>query len=243
MHELGRHTRSSDYVRHVTGFNSSIDHRCPGNRQPSELSDQKSIHFVTDHPTEMIWPHLEIGYGCILPTKRVGVSPSPRFRMIAKFQSALTRHVDVGQMGDAIEFAPDDTPRSVEKPGIASLPLWGMKMQASSKGSVLPLLETHGGTWFRPGRFVLPDTPLSLALLLLPPTKVSQAVAYTIVSRLVCCPGRCPEARVWWAVTVSNCRPPGCKPGALPAELTALLLFFNNLEFDGQRLGQLFWIS
>ena len=26
----------------------------------------------------------------------------------------------------------------------------------------------------------------------------------------------------WWAVTVSNCRPPGCKPGALPAELTAL---------------------
>jgi hypothetical protein len=26
----------------------------------------------------------------------------------------------------------------------------------------------------------------------------------------------------WWAVTDSNCRPPGCKPGALPAELTAL---------------------
>src|SRR6185312_8192425 len=26
----------------------------------------------------------------------------------------------------------------------------------------------------------------------------------------------------WWAVTVSNCRPPGCKPGALPTELTAL---------------------
>src|SRR5262245_15077484 len=23
----------------------------------------------------------------------------------------------------------------------------------------------------------------------------------------------------WWAVTGSNCRPPGCKPGALPAEL------------------------
>lgn len=32
-------------------------------------------------------------------------------------------------MGNVIEFAPDDTPRSVEKPGIASLPrLWGMKM-------------------------------------------------------------------------------------------------------------------
>ena len=29
------------------------------------------------------------------------------------------------------------------------------------------------------------------------------------------------ELRGWWAVTVSNCRPPGCKPGALPAELTA----------------------
>src|SRR5262245_28647954 len=31
---------------------------------------------------------------------------------------------------------------------------------------------------------------------------------------------RAPRAG-WWAVTVSYCRPPGCKPGALPAELTA----------------------
>ena len=29
------------------------------------------------------------------------------------------------------------------------------------------------------------------------------------------------KGEAWWAVTVSNCRPPGCKPGALPAELTA----------------------
>ena len=35
----------------------------------------------------------------------------------------------------------------------------------------------------------------------------------------------------WWAVTDSNCRPPGCKPGALPAELTAQALFFNRLCF------------
>ena len=33
-------------------------------------------------------------------------------------------------------------------------------------------------------------------------------------------PDRQREA-AWWAVTGSNCRPPGCKPGALPAELTA----------------------
>jgi hypothetical protein len=33
---------------------------------------------------------------------------------------------------------------------------------------------------------------------------------------------RTAEGEAWWAVTVSNCRPPGCKPGALPAELTAL---------------------
>jgi len=38
-------------------------------------------------------------------------------------------------MGDVIEFAPDDTPRSVEKPGIASLPrLWGLKMLSTVYG-------------------------------------------------------------------------------------------------------------
>ena len=46
----------------------------------------------------------------------------------------------------------------------------------------------------------------------------------------------------WWAVTVSNCRPPGCKPGALPAELTALIRYFLAFRYlflaSGQHLGQ-----
>ncbi len=28
---------------------------------------------------------------------------------------------------------------------------------------------------------------------------------------------------LWWAMTGSNCRPPGCKPDALPTELIALI--------------------
>ena len=34
----------------------------------------------------------------------------------------------------------------------------------------------------------------------------------------------------WWAVTGSNCRPPGCKPGALPAELTARFALHQYLS-------------
>lgn len=38
-------------------------------------------------------------------------------------------------MGDLIEFAPDDTPRSVEKPGLASLPrLWGLNILGTVYG-------------------------------------------------------------------------------------------------------------
>ena len=43
-------------------------------------------------------------------------------------------------------------------------------------------------------------------------------------------------------MTVSNCRPPGCKPGALPAELTALIGHFLgnilqiSLQPDSNRL-------
>ena len=51
-----------------------------------------------------------------------------------------------------------------------------------------------------------------------------------------------PRGAGWWAVTVSNCRPPGCKPGALPAELTALIRYFLAFRYlflaSGQHLGQ-----
>ena len=41
------------------------------------------------------------------------------------------------------------------------------------------------------------------------------------VHRSMTAPSAAPGGEIWWAVTGSNCRPPGCKPGALPAELTA----------------------
>jgi hypothetical protein len=43
-------------------------------------------------------------------------------------------------LGDAIEFAPDDTPRCVEKPGVASLPrIWGIRMLEQIYGFPLRL--------------------------------------------------------------------------------------------------------
>ena len=51
------------------------------------------------------------------------------------------------------------------------------------------------------------------------------------------------ELRGWWAVTVSNCRPPGCKPGALPAELTAHISHFCGFCYqflNGYTVGATF---
>src|SRR6185437_4822430 len=48
-----------------------------------------------------------------------------------------------------------------------------------------------------------------------------------------------PRGTGWWAVTVSNCRPPGCKPGALPAELTALVRVSWCCEKPLYRLGNI----
>ena len=44
-------------------------------------------------------------------------------------------------------------------------------------------------------------------------------------------------------MTVSNCRPPGCKPGALPAELTALIGHFLAFATSFQALGNILQIS
>src|ERR1700694_342994 len=41
-------------------------------------------------------------------------------------------------------------------------------------------------------------------------------------------------ARQWWAVMVSNQRPPGCKPGALPTELTALCREAQSTQQTGR---------
>ena len=57
-----------------------------------------------------------------------------------------------------------------------------------------------------------------------------------------------PREAGWWAVTVSNCRPPGCKPGALPAELTALIRYFLAFRYPhfqllGNTWGNIMHIS
>jgi hypothetical protein len=73
----------------------------------------------------------------------------------------------------------------------------------------------------------------------LPSPMVAQA---ELASATEQCDEADPREAGWWAVTVSNCRPPGCKPGALPAELTALIRYFlafpYPLSFSGQHLGQ-----
>ncbi len=45
-----------------------------------------------------------------------------------------------------IEFAPDDTPRCVEKPGVASFPLaWGHSLLQTVYGSLRPSTQDRGG--------------------------------------------------------------------------------------------------